>query len=90
MVTIQGEHNTALCFTDKVAKYYQNEGFRARCGNARFQIDDAIRQMKAAGNTKEIPGTGRNGASPPPSSRRLRRRAGRSNISTKLVKRKLI
>ena len=37
-----------------MAKYYQDEGFRALCGNARFQIDETIARMKAEGNTKEI------------------------------------
>jgi len=47
-------HSGSRHLGNEVAKYYQNEGFHALCGSARFQIDEAIRQMKAAGNTKEI------------------------------------
>lgn len=47
-------HSGSRHLGNEVAKYYQNEGFHALCGNARFQIDETIRQMKAAGNTKEI------------------------------------
>ena len=38
----------------QVCEYYQEEGFRALCGSARFQIDRLIREMKEQGNTKEI------------------------------------
>lgn len=38
----------------ETAEYYQEEGFHALCGNARFQISETIRRMKASGNTKEI------------------------------------
>ena len=47
-------HSGSRHIGNEVAKYYQNEGFRALCGNARFQIDEAIARMKAEGNTKEI------------------------------------
>ncbi|MGI5895868.1 MAG: RtcB family protein [Oscillospiraceae bacterium] len=47
-------HSGSRHIGNEVAKYYQEEGFRALCGNARFQIDAAIRQMKESGNTKEI------------------------------------
>lgn len=47
-------HSGSRHLGNEVAKYYQDEGFHALCGNARFQIDEAIRQMKAVGNTKEI------------------------------------
>ena len=38
----------------QVCEYYQEEGFRALCGSARFQIDQLIREMKEQGNPKEI------------------------------------
>jgi RNA-splicing ligase RtcB len=47
-------HSGSRHIGNEVAKYYQEEGFHALCGNARFQIDETIRQMKDAGNTKEI------------------------------------
>lgn len=47
-------HSGSRHLGSEVALYYQEEGFRALCGNARFQLDDLIRQMKASGNTKEI------------------------------------
>ncbi len=47
-------HSGSRHLGNEVAKYYQNEGFRALCGNARFQIDETIRRMKTAGNTKDI------------------------------------
>jgi RNA-splicing ligase RtcB len=47
-------HSGSRHIGNEVAKYYQEEGFRALCGNARFQIDETIRQMKESGNTKQI------------------------------------
>ena len=47
-------HSGSRHIGNEVAKYYQEEGFHALCGNARFQIDETIRQMKESGNTKEI------------------------------------
>ena len=47
-------HSGSRHIGNEVAKYYQEEGFRALCGNARFQIDAEIARMKAEGNTKEI------------------------------------
>ncbi|KAF5062595.1 tRNA-splicing ligase RtcB [anaerobic digester metagenome] len=47
-------HSGSRHIGNEVAKYYQEEGFRALCGNARFQLDEAIARMKAEGNTKEI------------------------------------
>ena len=47
-------HSGSRHIGNEVARYYQEEGFRALCGSARFQIDEAIARMKAQGNTKEI------------------------------------
>ena len=47
-------HSGSRHLGNEVAKYYQEEGFRALCGNARFQLDEAIATMKAEGNTKDI------------------------------------
>ena len=47
-------HSGSRHIGNEVAKYYQDEGFRALCGNARFQIDATIARMKAEGKTKEI------------------------------------
>ncbi len=47
-------HSGSRHIGNEVAKHYQEEGFHALCGNARFQIDETIKQMKNAGNTKEI------------------------------------
>lgn len=47
-------HSGSRHLGNEVAKYYQEEGFRALCGNARFQLDETIARMKAEGNTKEI------------------------------------
>ncbi len=47
-------HSGSRHIGNEVAKYYQDEGFRALCGNARFQLDATIKQMKEKGNTKEI------------------------------------
>jgi RNA-splicing ligase RtcB len=50
-------HSGSRHIGNEVAKYYQDEGFRALCGNARFQINETITRMKAEGNTKEIHNT---------------------------------
>ena len=47
-------HSGSRHLGNEVARWYQDEGFRALCGNARFQIDEAIARMKAEGNTKDI------------------------------------
>ncbi len=47
-------HSGSRHLGKEVCEYYQEEGFRALCGSARFQIDQLIRDMKAQGNTKEI------------------------------------
>lgn len=47
-------HSGSRHIGNEVAKYYQDEGFHALCGNARFQIDETIRQMKESGHTKGI------------------------------------
>ena len=47
-------HSGSRHLGTQVCKYYQEEGFRALCGSARFQIDQLIRDMKAQGNSKEI------------------------------------
>lgn len=38
----------------EVADYYQNEGFRALCGNSKFQISATIEQLKAEGRFQDI------------------------------------
>lgn len=38
----------------EVAEYYQNEGYRALCGNSKQQIKDLIKRLKEKGKTKEI------------------------------------
>jgi len=47
-------HSGSRHIGNEVAKLYQDEGFRALCGNSRFQIDEMIVKMKNEGNTKEI------------------------------------
>lgn len=47
-------HSGSRHLGNEVAKYYQNEGFHALCGSARFQIDEMIAEMKAQGRSKEI------------------------------------
>lgn len=47
-------HSGSRHIGNEVAKYYQNEGFYALCGDARFQLDDIIARMKTEGNAKEI------------------------------------
>lgn len=38
----------------EVATYYQDEGFRALCGNACFQLEDTIAKLKAQRRAREI------------------------------------
>lgn len=47
-------HSGSRHLGNEVARYYQNEGFTALCGSARFQIDAMIREMKEQGRSKEI------------------------------------
>ena len=47
-------HSGSRHIGNEVAENYQEEGFRALCGNARFQIDAEIARMKAEGSAKEI------------------------------------
>jgi len=47
-------HSGSRHLGKQVCEYYQNEGFHALCGSARFQIDQMIRDMKAQDSSKEI------------------------------------
>ena len=47
-------HSGSRHLGKETAEYYGSEGFKALCGNARFQIDAKIRELKESGNTKEI------------------------------------
>lgn len=47
-------HSGSRHLGNEVARYYQNEGFEALCGSARFQIDEMIKELKEQGRTKEI------------------------------------
>lgn len=47
-------HSGSRHIGNEVAKYYQEEGFKALCGNARYQIDEEIARMKKSGNAKAI------------------------------------
>ena len=47
-------HSGSRHIGNEVAKYYQEEGFKALCGNARWQIDAEIARLKEEGNTKLI------------------------------------
>ena len=38
----------------EVAEYYQNEGFRSLCGNAKHQITSTIKKLKTEGRVQEI------------------------------------
>ena len=44
----------------QAAEYYQEEGFKALCGNAQSQIDSVIEELKEAGRETEIEVTIRN------------------------------
>jgi RNA-splicing ligase RtcB len=47
-------HSGSRHIGNEAAKYYQEEGFNALCGRAKFQTDNMIERMKAEGNAKEI------------------------------------
>ncbi len=47
-------HSGSRHLGKQVCEYYQEEGFKALCGSARYQIDQMIKEMKAQGNSKEI------------------------------------
>jgi RNA-splicing ligase RtcB len=47
-------HSGSRHIGNEVAKYYQEEGFNALCGNSASQIGEIIAQMKAEGREKEI------------------------------------
>ena len=50
-------HSGSRHLGNEVAEYYQNEGYNALCGNAKYQLDEVIAQLKAAGRDKEIQST---------------------------------
>jgi RNA-splicing ligase RtcB len=41
----------------EVAEYYQTEGYNALCGNAQFQLEKVIAELKAQGREQEIQST---------------------------------
>ncbi|MDR3164421.1 MAG: RtcB family protein [Synergistaceae bacterium] len=47
-------HSGSRHIGNEVAKYYQDEGFKALCGNTMFQISDTIARLKAEGREREI------------------------------------
>lgn len=47
-------HSGSRHLGNEVAKHYQNEGFNALCGSARFQLDAKIKELKEQGRSKEI------------------------------------
>ncbi|MBQ3924267.1 MAG: RtcB family protein [Firmicutes bacterium] len=47
-------HSGSRHLGNEVARYYQEEGFRALCGSARFQLDATIKELKEQGRSKEI------------------------------------
>jgi RNA-splicing ligase RtcB len=47
-------HSGSRRIGNEVAKYYQDEGFHALCGNAVFQINETVARLKAEGKEKEI------------------------------------
>lgn len=47
-------HSGSRHIGSEVAEYYQDEGFRSLCGNARYQLEDAIARLRAEGNYREI------------------------------------
>ncbi len=47
-------HSGSRHLGNQVARYYQEEGFNALCGSARFQIEEVIRTLKEQDRTKEI------------------------------------
>ena len=50
-------HSGSRHLGNEVAKYYQDEAFRALCGNSGAQIEEAIASLKAEGRHKEIAST---------------------------------
>lgn len=47
-------HSGSRHLGNEVARYYQDETFNALCGSARFQIEEAIAELKKEGKSKEI------------------------------------
>lgn len=47
-------HSGSRHIGNEVAKYYQEEGFRALCTSAEFQIEETIRRLKEEGRSREI------------------------------------
>jgi len=47
-------HSGSRHLGNEVAIYYQNEGYRALCGNSQFQVNDVVAELKAQGRHKEI------------------------------------
>lgn len=47
-------HSGSRHLGNEVARYYQEEGFRALCGSARFQLEAMIKELKEQGRSKEI------------------------------------
>ena len=47
-------HSGSRHLGKQVCEYYQNEGFQALCGSARFQIDRTIKELKEQGREREI------------------------------------
>ena len=50
-------HSGSRHIGNEVAKYYQEEGYKALCGNADFQITETIERLKAEGRFTEIQST---------------------------------
>lgn len=47
-------HSGSRHLGTEVAEYYQNEGWRALCGNSKRQLSELIAKLKAEGREKEI------------------------------------
>lgn len=47
-------HSGSRHLGKETAEYYGSEGYKALCGNARFQIDAKIKELKESGRTHEI------------------------------------
>lgn len=50
-------HSGSRHIGNEVAKYYQEEGYKALCGNADYQIAETIERLKAEGRFTEIQST---------------------------------
>jgi RNA-splicing ligase RtcB len=50
-------HSGSRHLGTEVANYYQDEAYRALCGNSKKQIEEAIAELKAQGREREIAGT---------------------------------